>query len=127
MRSLKNRWLAGVWVIPLAFVTITTLSPLPAQAAGTTAVTAPSGGAGPFDRAELGLAMVALGLLIFALTMVRLRMQSRRRSSALRRSRWAKVTDTYPYLGISARRTRINDSYAYSGISSSRTNSQSRW
>ena len=125
MRSLKNRWLAGVWVIPLAFVTITTLSPLPAQAAGTTAVTAPSGGAGPFDRAELGLAMVALGLLIFALTMVRLRMQSRRRSSALRRSRWAKVTDTYPYSGISARRTRINDSYAYPGISS--TNSQSQW
>ena len=105
MMCVKNRRLTTLAAVPLAWMTLTALGSLPVMAAGNGPVADSSGGAGPLDRAQLGLAMVALGVLIFALTLIRLRMQSRRaRAEAGRRSKWAKVTDTWAYSGMQSRR-----------------------
>ena len=58
------------------------------------------------QRIELGVALVVLGLLILAVTVVRLKIQARQRRSPKRAgTRWAKVTDTWePYSRPVARR-----------------------
>jgi hypothetical protein len=96
VRPLLLRRLAALVGIPPALVSLTALGPAPAQpAANGTAAVLP-GVAGLSERAELGVALVALGLLIIAVTIVRLRIQARRRRSpAFTASRWAKVTDTW--------------------------------
>ena len=54
-----------------------------------------------------------LGLLILAVTVVRLKIQARqRRSPKLTGSRWAKVTDTWePYSRPAVRRANVRSSW----------------
>ena len=97
MRFPQTRWLAPLAIVPPALVTLASLGSLPVQAAGGS--TASTAAGAPSQRVELGIALVALGLLIVAVTVVRLRIQARhRRYPELTGSRWAKVTDTWePY------------------------------
>jgi uncharacterized membrane protein YidH (DUF202 family) len=75
-----------------------------AAAAGTAPTS--SNSLDPSERFELGVALVALGILILALTIVRLRIQNRQlRSPAVMGSRWRKVTDTWGYAAAPSSRT----------------------
>jgi len=98
VRFPQSRWLAPLAAVPPVLVTLAGLSSLPVQAAGTGTVASSSAGA-PQQRIELGVALVVLGLLILAVTVVRLKIQARQRRSPKRAAnRWAKVTDTWePY------------------------------
>ena len=84
--------------VPSVLFTLAALGSLPVQAAGSVTATS-SSGAAPSQRIELGLALVVLGFLIFAVTVVRVRIQARQRQAPKQAgSRWAKVTDTWePY------------------------------
>ncbi len=96
MRALQSRWLTALATVPPVLLTLAMAGPLSVQAAA--AGTAPTSASGldPSERFELGVALVALGILILAVTVVRLRIQNRRRRSpALVGSSWRKVTDTW--------------------------------
>jgi uncharacterized membrane protein YidH (DUF202 family) len=74
------------------------VGPLSVQAAAAGTAPTSSSGLAPSERFELGVALVALGILILAVTIVRLRIQNRqRRSPVVVGSRWRKVTDTWGY------------------------------
>ncbi len=98
MRFRQSRWLAPLGAVPSVLFTLAALGSLPVQAAGSGTATS-SSGAAPSQRIELGLALVVLGFLIFAVTVVRVRIQARQRQAPKQAgSRWAKVTDTWePY------------------------------
>lgn len=98
MRFPQSCWLAPLAAVPPVLVTLAGLGSLPVQAAGGGAVASSATGA-QSQRMELGLALVVLGVLIFAVTVVRLKIQARQRQSPKRTSSgWAKVTDTWePY------------------------------
>jgi hypothetical protein len=93
-------------------VTLASLGSLPVQAAGSGTAASSSAGV-PSQRIELGLALVVLGLLILAVTVVRLKIQARQRQSPrLTSSAWAKVTDTWdPYSRPAARRAHARSSW----------------
>ena len=97
MKSLHSRWLTALATVPPVLVTLATIGPLSVQAAAAGGPTGSANGLDPSERFELGLAMVALGLLVLAITVVRLRIQNRqRRSPALMgSSSWRRVTDTW--------------------------------
>jgi len=79
--------------------------PLPVQAAGMPGAVA-TAGLSTSDRVELGVALVVLGMLILAVTVIRLRIQTRkRRSPTLVGSRWTRLTDTWEPYRPAARRT----------------------
>ena len=104
MSTHQGRWLTALATVPTVLITLATAGPLSVQAA--TAGTAPSSASSldPSGRFELGLAMVAFGLLALAVTIVRLRIQNRqRRSPALVRSSGRKVTDTWASYATAAR------------------------
>jgi len=98
VRSHQSRWLAALAAVPPFLVALAASGTLPVQAAGMTGSVVPAG-LNSSDRVELGAALVVLGMLILAVTVVRLRIQSRRRHTpTLVGSRWARVTDTWePY------------------------------
>lgn len=108
MRSLPGRWLAAVAALPITLFTLTGLVPLPVQAATGVTASADPGGTGTPDRFALGLALVALGLLIVAITVVRLRIQSRHRRM--------------PQPAVS-RSSRVSDSWEAGWVTSSRRSS----
>jgi hypothetical protein len=92
----SGRRLAALAGLPVVAATLTGLGPAQVQSAGAgSGLTLPSF-AGLSQRVELGVALIALGLLVAAVTIVRLRIQAiRRRSPMLAPSRWTKVTDTW--------------------------------
>jgi len=98
VRSHQSRWLAALAAVPPFLVALAASGTLPVQAASMTGSVVPAG-LNSSDRVELGAALVVLGMLILAVTVVRLRIQSRRRHTpTLVGSRWARVTDTWePY------------------------------
>ncbi|MGD1053152.1 MAG: hypothetical protein ABR950_04915 [Candidatus Dormibacteria bacterium] len=109
MRTLQSRWLTALAVVPPVLVTLTTVGPLSVQAAAAGSAPISGNGLDPSERFELGLAMVALGLLVLAITIVRVRIQNRqRRTPALARSSsWRKVTDTWGYAAAPSSRTSV--------------------
>ena len=117
MRSLQARWLTALATVPPVLVTLAMVGPLSVQAAAAGAGPPSSSSLDPSERFELGVALVALGILILAVTIVRLRIQNRqRRSPALMGSSWRKVTDTWGYAAAPSSRT-----------SASRTTVRSTW
>jgi len=112
VRFPQSRWLAPLAAVPLVLVTLAGLGSLPVQAAGTGTV-APGAAEAQSQRVELGVALVVLGLLILAVTVVRLKIQARKRKAPkLTTSRWAKVTDTWdPYSRPTARRANARSSW----------------
>ena len=96
MRALQSRWLTALATVPPVLLTLAMAGPLSVQAAAAGTAPPPASGLDPSERFELGVALVALGILILAVTVVRLRIQNRRRRSpALVGSSWRKVTDTW--------------------------------
>jgi hypothetical protein len=107
VRSHRSRWLAALAAVPPFLVALAASGTLPVQAAGLTGTVAPAG-LDPSDRVELGAALVVLGMLILAVTVIRLRIQSRRRRTpTLVGSRWARVTDTWEPYRPAPRRTSV--------------------
>lgn len=117
MRSLQSRWLTALATVPPVLVTLATIGPLSVQAAAAGTVPSSTSGLDPSERFELGVALVALGILILAVTMVRLRIQNRqRRSPALVGSSWRKVTDTWGgYRGVPSSRRSASRATVRSG------------
>ncbi|MGO8686318.1 MAG: hypothetical protein ACLQT7_03915 [Candidatus Dormibacteria bacterium] len=105
----SGRRLAALAGVPLIIATLTGFGPVSVQAAGDGTTPALPSIAGLAGRVELGAALVALGLLIAAVTIVRLRIQARRRRSPTPpASRWTKVTDTWGvYSTATARRAEV--------------------
>ena len=98
MRSRQTLWLTAFATVPPVLVTLALVGPLSVQAAAAGTAPTSSSGLAPSERFELGVALVALGILILAVTIVRLRIQNRqRRSPVVVGSRWRKVTDTWGY------------------------------
>ena len=96
MRTLQSRWLTALAVFPPVLVTLAMVGPLSVQAAAAGTAPTSTSGLDPSERFELGVALVALGILILAVTIVRLRIQNRRRRApTLVGSSWRKVTDTW--------------------------------
>jgi hypothetical protein len=109
VKSLQSRWLAVLAAVPPFFVTLAAFGPLPVDAASVSG-SGSTTGLSSSDRVELGIALVVLGLLIFAVTIVRLRIQARQRQSpALVGSRrMLKITDTWGgYSATPARRSAV--------------------
>ncbi len=106
MKSLQSRWLTALATVLPVLVTLATAGPLSVQAAAAGPATGSTSGLAPSERFQLGLAMVALGLLVLALTIVRLRIQNRRRRSPalMGSSSWRKVTDTWDDFAPAPRR-----------------------
>ncbi len=101
MRPLHLRRLATLAAIPPLLATLTAFAPASVPTTGS-AGTIPTL-AGLSQRTELGIALVALGLLIAALTIVRVRIQARRRRApATPASRWTRVTDTWGVYSVAA-------------------------
>lgn len=109
MRPLLRRRLTALAGIPPLLLTLTALGPAPAQGTAATSATGFPLVAGLSARTELGVALVALGLLVVAVTIVRLRIQARqRRSPAVVGSRWTRVSDTWGvYSAATSRRAAI--------------------
>jgi len=98
VRSRQTLWLTAFATVPPVLVTLAMVGPLSVQAAAAGTAPTSSSGLAPSERFELGVALVALGILILAVTIVRLRIQNRqRRSPVVVGSRWRKVTDTWGY------------------------------
>jgi cytochrome b561 len=96
VRSLQTRWLTALAAVPPVLVTLITVGPLSVQAAAAGTASTSTGSLDPSERFQLGVALVALGILILAVTIVRLRIQSRqRRRPALVGSSRRKFTDTW--------------------------------
>jgi len=106
VRSRQTRWLTALATVPTVLMTLAMVGPLSVQAAAAGTVPTSSSGLAPSERFELGVALVALGILILAATIVRLRIQNRqRRSPAMMGSPWRKVTDTWGYAAAPSSRT----------------------
>ena len=98
MRSRQTLWLTALATVPPVLVTLALVGPLSVQAAAAGTAPTSSSSLAPSERFELGVALVALGILILAITIVRLRIQNRqRRSPAVAGAPWRKVTDTWGY------------------------------
>ncbi len=111
MRSRQTRWLGALAAVPPVLVTLAMFGPLSVQAAAAGTAPSSSSGLDPSERFELGVALVALGILILAITIVRLRIQNRqRRPSVVAGSPWRKVTDTWGYASAPSSRTSASRS-----------------
>ncbi|MGA3184053.1 MAG: hypothetical protein ABSE52_05575 [Candidatus Dormibacteria bacterium] len=108
MRSLQGRWLTALATVPPVLVALAMFGPLSVQAAAAGTTPTSASGLDASERFELGFALVALGILILAVTIVRVRIQNRqRRSPALVGSSWRKVTDTWGYAAAPSSRTSV--------------------
>ncbi len=108
MRSLQSRWLTALATVPSVLVTLALVGPTSVQAAAAGTGSVSTSGLDSSERFELGVALVALGILILAVTIVRVRIQNRqRRTPALVGSSWRKVTDTWGYAAAPSSRTPV--------------------
>ena len=105
MSTHQGRWLTALATVPTVLITFATAGPLAVQAAAAGTAPGSASSLDPSGRFELGLAMVACGLLALAVIIVRLRIQNRqRRSSALVGSSGRKIPDTWAGYAKAGRR-----------------------